>query len=461
MNALILLSGLGVFTLLAEIFRLRKFLVPIVMLALLGVFAANITEWNHTKSYYNDMMLVDNFAVAFTGLLVFVSFLWMFLAKPYFENGENRADRLALVVFALVGAVVMVSYANLTMLFLGIEILSISMYILAGSRKSDKHSNEAAFKYFLMGAFATAFLLLGIAFIYGAAGSFHLSKIAEYAQAMPADTAGFFYAGILLMLVGLAFKVSAVPFHFWVPDVYEGSPHEVTAFMSTVVKTAAIAAFFRLFSTCFTTLSPSWTTVLWILSALTILVGNITAVYQTNLKRMLAYSSISHAGYMLIAILAMNKLSAGAIFYYAAAYSLSSLAIFAVLIEVDRVKGNSDMRSFAGLAANNPLLAFMGTVAMLSLSGIPPAAGFFAKYYIFTAAIQQGYVWLVAVAILGSLIGVYYYFRFIVEAYRPAPMQVATDAATPTIFVKVLLFITFALTLFLGIFPELAIRLLN
>ncbi len=448
MNALIVLTALGLIGLFSEIFNFRKLLLPIVYagLALAAVLA--ICDWNTNISYYNNMMLFDNFALAFTSLLIIISFFWFTISPGFFREPTSKSDHISLIIFTLIGAVTMVSYSNLIMLFLGLEILSISMYILAGSNKSELSSNEAALKYFLMGAFATGFLLFGIALIYGSTGSFNINEIAN-AIKKTSDHTVMLYAGILLVMSSLAFKVSAVPFHFWAPDVYQGSPTVITAYMSTVVKTAAFAAFLRLFMTSFKEVETLWSSSLWVISAATIIIGNITAVFQTNVKRMLAYSSISHAGYMILAILAMNGSSAGSLFYYTAAYSVSSIASFAVLLIVNKKMGSESIESFYGLGKRNPLLAAVTVIAMLSLAGIPPTAGFFAKYYIFSAAIQNNLTGLVLIAVVGSLIGVFYYFRIIIALFREkdAP-KLEIDKSYKTV-----LLIFAIVVLLLGIFP--------
>jgi NADH-quinone oxidoreductase subunit N len=325
------------------------------------------------------------------------------------------------------------------------------MYILAGSRKGNAGSNEAALKYFLMGSFATGFLLFGIALLYGQTGSFNLAEIAAAIKTQQAGEHVMVIAGVLLILVGLAFKVSAAPFHFWAPDVYTGAPTVVTAYMSTVVKTAAFAGFFRLFFTCFSANGEVWETTLWIISALTIIVGNVTAVYQQNFKRMLAYSSIAHAGYMLMAVLARTSFAQQSILYYAVAYAISSITAFGVLLAVSHVTKSDSVESFNGLAKKNPLLAFITVLAMLSLAGIPPMAGFFAKYYIFTAALEQHYTVLVLIAVLGSLIGVYYYFRVIIALFKTGAEGEVIPMSVP--YKTVLLFVSVA-ALVLGILPE-------
>jgi NADH-quinone oxidoreductase subunit N len=456
MKALVLLSSLGVIALLAEIFSFKKLLYPVVILGLLTTFVLNLVDWNTDELYYG-MMRYDNFAVAFSSVLIGVATLWFVMAEGFFKEETSMTDHFALVLFALVGGIIMVSYSNMTMLFLGIEILSIPMYVLAGSKKDVITSNEAGFKYLILGAFSTGFLLFGIALIYGTTGSFDLPTIADFVTSHNGTIPGMFYVGVLLMLVAMVFKVSAVPFHFWAPDVYEGAPTSVTAFMATIVKTAAFAAFLRLFFSTLASTGGEWVNILWIIAALTLLVGNITAVIQTSTKRMLAYSSIAHAGYLLLALIALNQYSQSSILFYSLAYSIGSIASFGVLNVVMKARENDTTDAFNGLAKTNPLLAIAMTVALLSLAGIPPTAGFFAKYYIFTAAFQSGYGTLVLIAILASLIGVYYYFRIIIAMYfKPsdaAPIEVSSNH-------KLLFIITILLTIVLGLFPDFIIRLL-
>ncbi|MBK9799520.1 MAG: NADH-quinone oxidoreductase subunit N [Bacteroidetes bacterium] len=457
MKSLLLLSGIGVLSLLAEIFNFKKRLFPIVILSLLAVIAAAIKDWDTNIHYYNEMMVFDNFAISFTVLISVVSILWFFMAKDYFTNETNITDHTSLVIFCLVGTLCMVSYNNMVMLFLGIEILSLSLYVLAGSKKNDLRSNEAAIKYFLMGSFATGFLLFGIALIYGTTGSFHLHKITQFIQTNVENLPLMFTAGVLMILVGLSFKIAAVPFHFWAPDVYQGSPLSITAFMSTVVKTAAFAAFFRLFATSFAQINSSWSDSLGIICAITLLVGNISAAYQTSVKRLLAFSSIAHAGYMLIALLSLSKIAASSILFYASAYSVASIASFTVLYSILRTKDDA-IESFNGMNKRNPFLAFVMTLALLSLAGIPPLAGFFAKYFIFTAAVEAHYTWLVLIAIVASLIGIYYYFKLIIAMYFK--QDKSTQAIEVSFTHQLILVITFILMLVLGIAPGWLIQLI-
>lgn len=455
MKALILLSSLGVIALLAEIFSFKKLLYPIVLLGLITAFILNMFDWDTNRMYYH-MMQFNNYAVAFTGVIIVIAFLWFLMAEGFFKEETNQTDHFALVLFALVGAVMMVSYTNMAMLFLGIEILSIPMYILAGSNKTDISSNESAFKYLIMGAFATGFLLFGIALIYGATGSFDLKEIAT-AVSGGTIISSIFYVGVLLMLIGMAFKVSAAPFHFWAPDVYQGAPTVITAFMATVVKTAAFAAFLRLFFTTFMSVHGTWMHVVWVMAALTLLVGNITAVVQSSTKRMLAYSSVAHAGYMLLALLAGNSYSNSAILFYAAAYSIGSIATFCIVNIISNARKTDGVDAFNGLAKTNPLLAVVMTIALLSLAGIPPTAGFFAKYYIFTSAFAAGNATLVLIAIIASLIGVYYYFRIIIAMFFKENTSEAVEVESN--HKLLLLFVAIAIIV-MGILPDCIIKLL-
>lgn len=441
---------------LSEVLKFKKQLFYVVLGGLIGACVLTVIDWGSGFSYYHNMVVFDNYALAFSGLLVVMSFLWMLMSRSYFTSPGNAAEHYALILFSLAGAIVMVSFSDLTMFFIGLEILSIALYVLAGSDKLSTRSNESALKYFMMGAFATGFLLFGIALIYGVCGTFNLGKIASYVGANPAALPVMFYVGIVMLLVGLLFKVSAVPFHYWAPDVYEGAPTVVTAYMATIVKTAAFAAFYRLFSTCFSPVFEWWTPIIAVISAATMLLGNILAVYQSSLKRMLAYSSIAHAGYMLMAVTSLNQSSPGAILLYAAAYSLSSIGIFTVLNYMTAA-GDENISALKGFAKYNPFGAFLISLCVLSLAGIPPVAGFFAKYYIFYGALKSNLTWLVLVAVLSSLIGVYYYFRIIIAMYQPAENEPAFSLKGINFFV---LLVAGLLSLALGIFPAWVIGLL-
>ncbi len=453
MNALYLICGLGFLSLLAEIANLKKALGAVIIVGLCLVTVLIVMDWNTGQHYYNDMVVFDNFSIVFIALIVVISIFWFWMSSDYFRGQSHQTDRSALILFAIAGAVLMISFNNMAMLFLGIEILSISLYALAGSKKESLFSNEASFKYFLMGSFATGFLLMGIALVYGATGSFHVTKIAEYLSSYPSELPIFFYAGVVLMLVGMAFKISAVPFHFWAPDVYEGAPVTITAFMSTVVKIAAIAAFYRVFSFCFSSAQETWITILQVITVLTLVVPNITAVYQGRVKRMLAYSSVGHVGYILLAFISNSTNAPGTIFYYLTAYAIASITAFTVLHEVE----NTDHSGFNGLYQRSPMLAVVMTISLLSLAGIPPLAGFFAKYVVFAQAVNHGYTGLVMLGVVTSLIGVYYYFKVIIDMFLKEPAGAAIQLSSS---IRTLMGLLALLLLLLGLFPDWLISLL-
>lgn len=414
MKELLTLALTGIFTMLADMFDLRKLVFPLALLGLAMTISWSIYDWGLNQSIYG-MMMIDTYALAFTVVMCGTALLWFIMSEDYFANMKAVTDRYSLVFFALTGALCMVAYTNVVMLFLGIEILSVSMYVLAGSNKTDMSSNESAFKYFLMGAFASGFLLFGIALIYGASGSFNLLEIRSAMGKMPDN--GLSVVGIIMIIIGMGFKIGAAPFHFWTPDVYQGAPTPITAFMATIVKTAAVASFYHLFITCFPSQTGIWQDVFAAMIILTLLTGNIVAVMQHDAKRMLAYSSISHAGYMLFTILLANKESDNSILFYTVAYSLASMVGFMVLYAVQKSRGTTSISAFHGLGKTNPLLAVAMTIALLSMAGIPPLAGFMAKYYVFVNAFEEGHIGMVLFAIVMSLVGVYYYFKLIIAMF--------------------------------------------
>lgn len=455
MNTILYTTALGLICMLGEIFNLRKLLIPIAITGLTAILYLTLNAWGSDAAVVigeidmSHMVKDDNFSKAFSALSIFISAFVFMMAHDYYKNEpQHLSDYISILLFALVGAMVLFSFANMAMLFLGVEILSISMYIMAGSRKYDTRSNEAGFKYFLMGAFASGFLLFGIALIYGAVGSFEIAKISQYVQS--GNAGALFYTGMMMMLVAFFFKVSAVPFHFWSPDVYEGSPALITAVMSTMVKIAVFGAFIRLMTDCFYYNSNEWESTITLVAGATMLLGNLTALAQDNFKRILAYSGISHAGYMLLTILSIGAGSQASLFFYATAYAIASIGAFAVAIPVFYFMHSENVNAFNGLGKKNPWLAALLTVFMLSLAGIPPMAGFIAKYYLFSKAFQAGYYTLTLIAIINSIIGVYYYFKVILAMYtKPADETVITP--TP-LFWSVI--ITCAiLTIVLGILP--------
>jgi NADH-quinone oxidoreductase subunit N len=455
MKGLLIISGLGILAMLAEIFKFKKLLLPIVLLGIISAFALNFLEWQTRLdiSYFDNMISFDKLAIAFSGIILLTAFFWFILANNYFDKSSSLVDHFALVLFALVGALMLTAFKNMTTLFLGIEIMSIPLYVLAASKKEDLKSNEAGFKYLIMGSFASGFLLFGIALIYGACGTFDIMKMRMFIEHNASQLPLFFYVGVVLILIALLFKVSAAPFHFWAPDVYEGSPTLITALMSTIVKTAAFAAIFRLFSIGFGSISEVWTSALALIIAASLIIANFSAAMQSNVKRMLAFSSISHAGFMLMVILAniRTNISLDAIIYYSLAYSIGSISAFGILYNVSR-KGNEDISAFNGLSKNNPLIALCMTLAMFSLAGIPITAGFFAKYFVFTTLIGTPYKWLLILAIITSAVGAYYYFKIVIAMYfnkseDDAPLIIENSN-------KFVIIISTILILAIGIFPS-------
>jgi NADH-quinone oxidoreductase subunit N len=466
MLPIVLLSVFGIVNLFLGFMRSNRALLPFVLVVLALVFGLNLLDWNHAGSlgglfdspYISQMLTVDNYSVAFSGIVLLTALLLVPFSNSYVAAGEpNLAEYYSLLLFSLVGAIIMVSYNHLIMLFVGIEILSISMYCLAGSNKRDVRSNEAALKYFLQGAFATGILLFGIALLYGATGTFQLSEVAA-AIATPANQTllPMLYVGVLMMVIGIGFKVSAAPFHFWTPDVYEGTPTFFTAFMSTVVKTAGFAAFLKLLVVALPAASPVWLPTIAAMCVLTLLLGNIGAAVQTSAKRMLAYSSVSHAGYLLLGLVAgqgqLSGPAAQGIFFYSLAYSVATVAAFGVLKLVSDQRQREDYAGLAGLARTNPLLAFVLTVAMLSLGGIPLTGGFFGKFFIFMAVAPVN-IWLVVFAVVMSMVGIYYYLRPVIAMYlRPAEPGNEAPIVVDK-FQSFTLVLLAVITLVLGILP--------
>ncbi|MRX39118.1 NADH-quinone oxidoreductase subunit NuoN [Flavobacterium sp. LC2016-23] len=463
MNTLIAITGLGIFCLLFEILNLRKAIVPFTIVGLLGVLALNFYEFGSTGSYYNNMIEVSKFSTAFSSLFIVLTIFLVALSHNFYENHQTKiSDFIAIKVFLLAGGVAMVSFGNLAMFFLGIEILSIALYILAASDRLNLKSNEAGMKYFLMGSFASGIILFGICLIYGAMGSFDVVEIHE--SSLSAELPIWFPIGMVLVVIGMLFKVAAVPFHFWAPDVYEGSPALTTALMSTLAKVIAIATLYKLVSAL--NLIPSlenqdllgtFEIIVVIVSMASMTVGNIMALRQVNVKRMLAFSGISHAGFMLMTLLSIAT-SAGVLLYYTAAYALAGIAAFSVILYVCKNKHNEDITNFHGLGKTNPLLAAILTGSLLSMAGIPIFSGFFAKLFLFNETIQAGYIALVIVAVINSIISVGYYFKLILAMYSKEPNEERTGK--PFLIYAVAI-VSIVLNIALGLFPSLVLDLLK
>ena len=456
MNTLIAISGLGVLCLLFEILNFRKAIVPVTIIGLLAILGITYSEFNSPASYYNNMIVVSKFSSAFSALFIVLTVLLVAMAHDFYEDHQTKiSDFIAIKIFMLAGAVAMVSFGNLAMFFLGIEILSISLYILAASNRMNVKSNEAGMKYFLMGSFASGIILFGICLIYGAMGTFDIAEITDWSRS--AELPIWFPIGIAMVTIGMLFKIAAVPFHFWAPDVYEGSPALTTATMSTLVKVVAMATLYKLLTAMNADLSNAFINILIIVSIASMTVGNIMALKQTNVKRMLAFSGISHAGFMLMALLSISN-SAGNLLYYASAYSLSGIAAFAVILYVCKNKNNEDIANFNGLGKNNPLMAAVLTASLLSMAGIPIFAGFFAKMVLFSQTIEAGYLVVVIAAVINSIISVGYYFKLILAMYNKEPNKEVSK--TPFVFYAVAV-VAILLNIALGLLPSGVLDLLR
>lgn len=424
-----------------------------IALALIPLDFLGKLPWSFEKNVPVDMLFFDKISLSFTAVLLLAAFLVFGLFGSKVQVGS---DLLGLLMFSLSGGIILTASSNLVMVFIGIEALSIPLYVLAGSRKTNLKGNEAAIKYFLMGAFSTAIFLMGCAFVYGSTGAIDMETIyrAAYTMEHLKAVSPLLIIGTSLILVGLSFKVSAFPFHFWSPDVYEGSPNRATVFMATIVKVAAFSAIFRLFSIVLMDLrGESWGIVVAVMSACTILLGNIAALRQTNVKRTLAYSSIAHAGYMLMAILVSPEMGFWAILLYSFAYIAASVIVFYYFNEISSNRDES-FEAFNGLAKNNKFGAVLLALSMFSLAGIPLTAGFAGKYSIFSAAFVE-YKWLVFVALLGSAISIAYYFRIFKSVFFTDGDAKVNTTAVSAIFLGIAAIVI----LLLGIAPSILTNL--
>jgi NADH-quinone oxidoreductase subunit N len=455
MNALLLSAILGVIMMFSGILLTSKAAIRNLAVAglvlLLGV---NILEMCGTVFFRIDtrgMMAFDNFSLLFNSIAFLSTLLYLLLSARDMEKvGVNYADYLALIFFILCGITLATSFKSLLILFLGIEIISIPLYILTGSDKRNLKSNEASLKYFLQGSFSTGLMLMGIALIYGAMGSFDTTVIGAFTEAKPS---ALLVAGILLLLFSMSFKASVAPFHFWTPDVYDGAPTVFTSFMATIVKGAVFIAFIRLFDDAFGFQQPQWKLFIAIATVATLFIGNITAVFQQSVKRMLAYSSIAQAGFMMLSLFAMNTDAKEGLLLYTAAYSFATIGIFAVLIKMK----DYTFEGFNGFAKQQPLLAATTTIFLLSLAGIPLTAGFISKFYMLKAVMSNGgNLWLVIFAVLMAAVSVYYYFRVIQAMYFKEGDTNPAFEVSPAF--KWTLVVLAALVILLGIFPNLLLN---
>ena len=406
------------------------------------------------RAVFTGMAVVDGLSTFLNAVFVLIAALTVLLSAPYVRREDIRSgEYYALVLFATLGFMFVGSASDLVMMFLAIETFSMATYILAGLLRDTPRSLESAFKYFMLGAFSSAFFLYGIATLYGTVGSTNLLVLSQAVTEQ--GTSPLLLMGMGLLLVGLGFKVAVVPFHMWAPDVYEGAPTAVTAFMTAGPKAAAFAALLRVFTQGFgaPVFSEEWVPVFAVLAALTMLLGNIVAVVQQSVKRMLAYSSIAHAGYGFVALVAHNAAGAGSILYYLVAYAFMSLGAFTVLMIVaQRDDQRYAFNDYAGLGATNPALAAVMSLFMFALAGFPPTAGFTGKFYVFSAAAQSGYYVLAVIGVLTSVVSVVYYARVVILMYMHEP-----DAAAPRLRLApasmACLGVTAIGVLYLGIFP--------
>lgn len=426
----------AVIVLLADLFLPRSQKQLLAYVALLGVVAAFVATgllWDTPEPAFlgtDGMAVADGYALFFNYVFLTVAGLAVLISVDYADRqGLAQGEYYALLLLSTAGMTVMAAATDLMVIFMGLEVLSIPLYVLVGLKRGQAESNEAGLKYFLLGAFASAFLLYGIALTYGAGGSTALSAVAV-GLAADSSTRLLALAGLGLMLVGFGFKVALVPFHAWTPDVYQGAPTSVTAFMSVGAKAAGFAALGRVLAVAFPDLLPDWSPLLAILAALTMTLGNVGALRQTDLKRLLAYSSVAHAGYLLVGLAAANESGLAGVLFYLLAYGFMNVGAFAVVIAAQRADGGDPVVSgtngvtverIAGLGSHKPALAAGMSVALLSLAGIPPLAGFMGKFYLFRAAVEADLTWLAVVGVLNSVVSAYFYLKVVVAMYLREP----------------------------------------
>jgi NADH-quinone oxidoreductase subunit N len=428
------------------------------MIAVLAAFLAAYSlqyQWSNLGPILNGMIVIDRYSIFFQWLFLVITGVVAFISMRFNERESiNRGEYYALLLFACSGMSLMAESGDLILTFLGIEILSIATYVLAGFKRNDARSNESSLKYFLLGSFATAILLYGIALIYGGSGSTNYQFIRDIAEAQ-GGVQTTTVIGMGLLLVGFGFKVALVPFHSWAPDVYEGAPTPVTAFMAVGPKAAGFAALIRILVQALPSLSEDWVAILWLLAILTMTLGNVVAVLQTNVKRMLAYSAIAHAGYILVGIVANSSQGFSAVLFYLVIYTAMNLVAFSIILSLSR-KGDVgvNLDDYAGLGRTNPFAAGAFSLALISLAGIPLTGGFIGKFYIFSAAIQNGYIGLAVIGVLNSLVSVFYYFRLMVVMYMREPDAQAADPEPIGWPIQVIVAMGLVAIIWLGIFPD-------
>lgn len=452
MSVFIIIFLTAIATLFSGVFNQGKFARYIGILGLLIAFWVSFQPECSFFDQYKSMYEYSTNTGLFTKISIVITLLIFFLGGFAFSNHRSHQSELySLMLFALCGGIVLFGYQNLVTLFLGVEILSIPLYVLAGSNKTNIRSIEASMKYFLMGAFATGFLLFGVALVYGSSGSFDIYKIHEFGIKNSKQV--IFIMGAILMLSAFAFKVSLAPFHMWSPDVYQGSPSIITTFMASVVKISAFYGFFRLMTICFSGILAEWINIIGVLIIITLFLANAMGLAQSNAKRMLAYSSVSHAGYLAMIFFGMNSLSTYNLAFYLFAYSLATVGVFMSLIWVEKIKRETSYNAFKGLAKTEPLLAIVATISLLSMAGIPLTAGFIGKFGLFSQAIQTT-PFIVLIAVLGSAISIAYYLRLIIAMFFFDESSFNTSEKVTLTYNIIAIFIAIAIIVF-GVYPDL------
>jgi NADH-quinone oxidoreductase subunit N len=388
------------------------------IIALGGAAIGLVFLWDRNATSF-EVIVADNFAIFVCLILVIVGVLTiLFSSQVVQRDGLPAGEYYAILLFGIAGMMMMAMANDLLVIFVALEILSLAVYVLTGIRRESLAGVEGAFKYFLLGSFSSAFFLYGVAFTYGITGYTRLDRVGSFLAAQSMTDSRLILLALTFLIVGFAFKISAVPFHMWTPDAYEGAPAVVTGFMSTAVKAAAFAAFARVFLSAFEPFSADWAPLIWVIAAATMIIGTVVGVAQTNLKRMLAYSSIAHGGYLLVGLVAANETGKAAILFYLLAYAVTNVAAFGVIALLGtRERNNDELRDYAGLWHTRPGLAALMTISLLSLGGIPPTAGFIGKWYIFSAAVSAGYYGLAVIGVLTSVISVFFYLRVVVMMY--------------------------------------------
>jgi NADH-quinone oxidoreductase subunit N len=430
------------------------------LVGLAGAAAAVVALWGRNTASFG-VVVADNFSLFVIGVLVIVGVLTIMFSAPVIaRDGLPMGEYYTLILFSIGGMIMMAMANDLLVVFIALEILSLAVYVLTGIRRDDARACEAAFKYFLLGAFSSAFFLYGIAFTFGVTGSTRLDRVGAYLAAQAMNDNPLILVAIGLLLVGFAFKISAVPFHMWTPDAYEGAPAIVTGFMSTGVKAAAFAALTRVFLSSLEPFGAEWAPLVWVMAVATMVLGTVVGVAQSNLKRMLAYSSIAHGGYLLVGLVAANDVGKAAILFYLLTYAVTNVAAFGVIALVGaRDRANDDLRDFAGLWHTRPGLAALMTVCLLSLGGLPPTAGFIGKWYVFSAAVSAGYYGLAVIGVLTSVISVFFYLRVVVMMYMvERPLSTAPPPQIARVGMAAVIASVVAIV-YLGILPNRALTL--